>query len=132
VAARTAPEQDAHAPRQQYPDQGNEIRLLPVGSRQSEEELLAVLHADAVEEERETERPNHRRRHRLGREPADEERDEQDRTDTEGEPLDVDLARDIPDGDREKQRHQGLLLEQRREEFHKLRPATAIVAANMP
>ena len=111
-------EQDAHDPGQQHADQGHEIRLLPLGSRQSDEELLAVLHADAVEEERETQRPHHRRRHRLRREPAHEERDEQHRAHAEGEPLDVDLADQIADGDGEEQRHQRLLPEQRRDEFH--------------
>ena len=111
-------EQDAHGARQQHADQGHDVRLLPGGGRQSDEKLLAVLHAHAIEEERETERPHHRRRHRLRREPAHGERDEQHRAHTEGEPLDVDLAHEIADGDREKQRHQRLLLEQRLDEFH--------------
>ena len=113
-------EQDAHGARQEHSEQRHAVRLEPPGARQSEEKLLAVLHSHAVEKERETQRPNHRRRYRLGREPAHAERDEQHRTHTEREPLDVDFAHEIADGDREKQRHQRLLLEQRLDEIHVL------------
>ena len=40
------------------------------------------------------------------------ERDEQHRADAEREALDVDLADQVADGDRQEQRHQRLLLEQ--------------------
>ena len=46
-------EQDAHDAREQHADERDEIGLAPVGAGQAEEELLAVLHADGVEEERE-------------------------------------------------------------------------------
>ena len=109
-------------PGEQHADERDEIGLAPVGAGEAEEELLAVLHADGVEEEREPERAHHRRRRRLGREPADGERDEQHRADAEREALDVDLADEIADRDGQEQRHQRLLLEQRAQEFHPLFP----------
>ena len=109
---------EAHDARQQHADQRDEVGLAPGGARQAEEELLAVLDADGIEEEREAERADHRRRRRLRREPAHGERDEQHRAHAEREALDVDLADEIADRDREEQRHQRLLLEQRLDEFH--------------
>ena len=73
---------------------------------------VPVLHAHAVEEEREPQRSDHRRRHRLRREPAHGECDEEHRSHAERESLDVDFAHQIADGDRQEQRHQRLLLEQ--------------------
>ena len=136
VQAQRLHEQQAHDARQQHADQRDEVGLAPVGARQAEEELLAVLDADGVEEEREAERPDHRRRRRLRREPAHGERDEQHRPDAEGEALDVDLAHEIADRDREKQRHQRLLLEQRPDEFQCSLPLLSVdgqpAAAELP
>ena len=115
-------EREAHRAGQQDADQGNDVRPAARRARQSEEELLAVLHAHGVEEEREAERADHGCRHRLGGEPAHREGDEQHGAHAERKALDVDLADEIADGDREKQRHQRLLLQQCPDEFHVVYP----------
>ncbi len=103
-------DREAHDARHEHADQRNQVRPAAVGAREAEEELLAVLNADGIEKEREAERADHRRRRRLGREPAHCERDEQHRPDAERESLDVDLAHEITDRNREKHCHQRLLL----------------------
>ena len=104
--------------RQQHADQRDQIGPSAGRAGQAEEELLSVLHAHGIEEEREAERSDHRRRHRLRREPAHAERDEQHRADAERKALDVDLADQIADRDRQEERHQRLLLQHCPDEFH--------------
>jgi hypothetical protein len=70
------------------------------------------LDADAVQEEREPQRPDYWRRHRLRREPAHAERDEEHRSHAKREPLDVYFADEIANGDRQEERHRLLLFEQ--------------------
>ena len=105
-------EGEAHRTCCQHAGQRDHVRPKPAAARQPDEELLSVLHAHAVEEEREPQRSDHRRRHRLRREPAHGECDEEHRSHAERESLDVDFAHKIADGDRQEQRHQRLLLEQ--------------------
>ena len=50
------------APAKKYADQREEICLASLGARQAAEELLAVLDADGIQEEREPQRSYHRRR----------------------------------------------------------------------
>ena len=118
IQAHRSCDEQAHDPRRQHADQRDQVGPAAGSARQAEDELLAVLDPHGIEEERETERPDHRRRHRLGCKPAYGECDEQHGTHAEREALDADLADEIADRDREEQRHQGLLLEQRPDEVH--------------
>ena len=72
-------EGEAHGAREQHADECDEVGLAAVRAGQAENELLAVLHADRVQEKREAERSDHGRGRGLRREPADRERHEQNR-----------------------------------------------------
>ena len=113
-------DEEAHHARQEDPDQRHDVGPLAGGARQAEEELLAVLDAHGIEEQREADRADHRRRRRLGREPAHGERHEQHRADAEREALDVDLADEVADRDGEEQRHERLLLQKHPDVVHAL------------
>ena len=105
-------EHEAHHSCRQHAGQRHQVRPKPGAAGQPDEELFAVLDPHAVEKERKPQRPDHRRRHRLRREPAHSERDEEHRSHTEGKPLDVDLSDEIANSDCQEHRHQRLLLEQ--------------------
>ena len=119
IEARRLYEQQADGARQQYPGQRHQVRPQPGGARQPEEELLAVLDAHGIEEERKAQRSDHRRRRRLRCKPAHGQCHEENRAHAKGKSPDADLSHDIADRDREKQRHQRLLLEHCPNEFHR-------------
>ena len=111
-------DQQARRARHHHADQRDDVGPLAGPAGQADDELLAVLDPDRIEEERQAECPHHRRRHGLGCKPANGERDEQHGAHAEREALDIDLADEIADGDREEQRHQRLLLQQRLDPVH--------------
>ena len=74
-------EQQADRTGRRHSDQRDQIRPSAGGAGEAEEELLAVLHANRVEEKCKADRPDHRRRRCLRREPAHRQRDEQHRAD---------------------------------------------------
>ena len=118
VEPRRLGDEQADDARREHADQRDQVGPAPRRARQADEELLAVLHADGVEEEGEAEGADHPGRGGLRREPADGEGDEQHRADAEREALDVDLADEVADGDRQEQRHQWLLFEKCPEVVH--------------
>ena len=118
INARNPDEQQADGTRQQHPGQRHQISLQPGGACQSEKELPAVLDADGIKEERQAQRSDHRRRCRLGCKPAHRQGDEENRAHAKGKSFDADFSHDVTCRDREKQRHQRLLLEHCPNEFH--------------
>ncbi len=125
-------EEEAHDAGRHHARQRHQVRATPGGAHEAYEELLAVLHAHGIEEQRQAQGAHHRRRDCLGREPAHRQRDEQHRPHAEREALDVDLAHEIADGDRQEQRHQRLLLEQRPRDLQQSHRALQPASRNWP
>ena len=114
---------NAHHARQEDPDQRHDVGPLSGDAREAEEELLAVLNSDGIEEQGKADRADHWRRHRLRRKPAHGERDKQHRADAEREAFDVDLAHEVTDRDREEHCRKRLLLQEDPDVIHARLPA---------
>src|SRR5262249_56737129 len=100
--------------------QRNEICFQAVDAREADENLLSILDTDGIEEEREAERSEHRNGRGLRRKPTHAQSDKEDRAPSQGKPPNVDLAHDVANCDREKERHKRLLFEPGADEFHAL------------
>lgn len=107
-----------HETRDDHADARGHVRLHALAAREPAKELRPVLNADAIQKQQEPERAQERGRRGLGRERADGEPDEQHRARTERHALDIDLADEIPQRDRQKEREKRLILEKRPDCLH--------------
>ena len=91
---------ERHRQRCEHADERKQVPHEP-RPREPGEELPAVLDADPVQEQEESDRADHAGRRRLRRERADHEPGEEHRADAEREPLDRNLAQKVARADGE-------------------------------